>query len=277
VRIDCIYVSGWRDDLRFTECCVASIRHWYPHIRICLIKDELAGPYDTTVLERTFGLEVFPSSPPWYGWGAAKLEPLFLPHLERSLILDSDIVFAGPVLDHLERYDEDFIVAAADHEPGEMTENYFDPRDVERLHPGFRFPGYVFNTGQFVATSGILQRADFEPYLTFERPPRFLRPDLFKCGEQGLLNFILMATHQAGGLTLRRAPFMRWPPCMKPEEVDVTRLGPDSPYDFLLHWAGLKNYSFETAPMSHVILHFQRIYRRRAFWWRLRRRLLWKV
>jgi hypothetical protein len=138
------------------------------------------------------------------------------------------------------------------------------PRRWSASYPSFRYPGYVFNTGQIVATSGILKRSDFEPFAVFDRPTRFLQPELFKCGEQGLLNYVLMTQHQAGKLTLRRVPIMRWPPCLDPAEIDVGQLGPASPYPFLLHWAGHKNYTFEKAPLNHVLLHFDRIYQRRT-------------
>jgi hypothetical protein len=122
VKIECIYVAGWRGDLRFTQCCVASIRHWYPNIRICLIKDELGGPlrhvHPRARVPRG-GLSL--ASPPRYGWGAAKLEPLFLPQRQRCLIVDSDVVFAGPLLRPLEGHDEDFLVENALHLPDEIT------------------------------------------------------------------------------------------------------------------------------------------------------------
>jgi len=264
MQIDRIFVSGWRGDLRYTQCCVASIRQWYPAIRICLIKDELAGNYDTSVLERAFDVEIFDSSPKLYGWGTAKLEPLFQPHGERFLIIDSDVVFIGPVLKKFQSCNEDFVVVHEDHPQQHINENYFDPQEVERLYPPFRYPGYVFNTGQFVARGGILKRSDFERFLSFGRPPKFLLPDVFKCAEQGLLNFVLLGKHQTGKLSLGRAHFMRWPPGMKAEEIELARLGPDSPYDFLLHWAGRKDYPFEDAPLSHVLLHFDAIYNRRA-------------
>jgi hypothetical protein len=274
MRIECIYVSGWRGDLPFTQCCIASIRQWYPRIRICLIKDELHGPYDTSELERAFDVKIFNGAGGSYGWGAGKLEPLFQSGRERGLLIDSDVVFIGPVLKHLERFEEDFVVVNESHPMEEITANYFDPQAVERAYPRFRFPGYVFNTGQIVASSGILKRSDFEPFVSFSQPPRFLKPDLFKAGEQGLLNFVLLSKHQEGALSLRRAYFMRWPPGMKDEEVEVARLGSRSTYDFMLHWAGKKNYGLEDAPLNHVLRHFDAIYKQRAagrgLWRRLR-------
>lgn len=263
MKIDTIYVSGYRDDLRLTQCCIASIRHWHPQIRICLIKDELSGAYDTSTLEREFDVEIFAPAGQRYGWCGAKFEPLLQERPERFLYVDSDVIFAGPVLQNLERYEEDFIVEDAIHPPESIRRFYFDPKEVERLYPGFCFPGYVFNAGQFVATSGILNRSDFLPFITFEQPRRFLQPDLFKCGDQGFLNFVLFSKNQEGRLTLRRADFMRCAPEMKREEVDCSRLHPDLGYHFLLHWAGPKTYAFEDAPMQHVLAYFDDIYRQR--------------
>jgi hypothetical protein len=264
MQIDKIYVSGWRGDVRFTKCCVASIRQWYPDVKICLIKDELGGNYDTSTLERAYDVEIFGSSSQMYGWGMAKLEPLFQPNNERCLIIDSDVIFVGPVLEGLERLREDFVVVDEDHPESEIKENYFAPQQVENLYPEFRFPGYVFNTGQFVARCGILTRSDFLPFVSFDQPPRLLMTEVFKCGEQGLLNFVLLSKHQAGALTLRRAHFMRWSPGMREEEVELALLGPDSTYDFLLHWAGSKDYSFKEAPLGYLLCHFDAIYNRQT-------------
>jgi hypothetical protein len=148
------------------------------------------------------------------------------------------------------------------HPDEEIRRNYFVPEEVERLYPGFHFPGKVFNTGQFIARCGILKREDFLPFMSFDQPPTFLLRDVFKCGEQGLLNFILLSKHQAGALTLRRTCFMRWPPGMKDEEVELARLGPGSTYDFLLHWAGPK--TFEGAPLGHVLRHFDAIFNKES-------------
>ncbi|MEP7274282.1 MAG: hypothetical protein ABI882_22500, partial [Acidobacteriota bacterium] len=101
MRIDRIVIAGYKFDLRFTQCCVASIRHWYPQIPVSLIKDESHGAYDTEDLEAYWDVDTLPLERRIFSWGTPKLEALFLASGERCLILDSDIVFIGRVLDSL--------------------------------------------------------------------------------------------------------------------------------------------------------------------------------
>jgi hypothetical protein len=261
VRIDRIIIIGHRTDRRFTRCCVASIRRWYPDRRITLIKDYEHGAYDTSDLESCFDVDVFPSATKRFGWGFARLEPLFLIERERCLILDSDIVFAGPVLERLESFDEDFIVEGAGHSPDETKQYYFDPNAISHLFPDFLFPGFVFNVGQIVATSGILRREMFEPFVTFCEPRQVRRQDIF-FWEQGVLNFILLRMAQQGEVTIRRDMFMRWAGALPPEHVTAERITNGPPYDFLVHWAGLKRPILSKNLLPHILIHFETAYYR---------------
>jgi hypothetical protein len=254
-------VSGYRKDFRFTRCCVASIRHFYPRIPIVLIKDHIDGDYDTTLLQRVYDVEIFQTRVRRFGWGMSKLEPLFLPFRERCLILDSDTVFLGPVLDRLDAAAADFVVEWCDHAPEDLTTNYFDPTRLSLEFPDFIFPGYVFNSGQFVATTGIVKRSDFESLVDFSEPRRSLRQDIFPCGDQGFLNFVLFRKQQQGALTIAREPFMMWPPAVEPDSIRISELEREG-YPFLLHWAGPKLPTLGAHSLGDVLLYFAKKYMR---------------
>lgn len=260
MKITRIFIAGYRRDVRFTRCSVASIRRWYPRIGITLIKDEIAGPYDTSDLERHFGVEVFPTPVKQFGWGMSKLEPLFLSSRERCLIIDSDVLFMGRVLDDLESHQEDFVVVDETHPMEEIRRHYLDDRAIQRLYPTFKFPGYVFNTGQIVTTTGIFQRDDFAPFVCFQEPREALQPEVFFCGEQGFLNYLVLSRLQTGSISLKRAYFMHWAGGMNPEDVSTARLSDRSPYKFLVHWAGAKAESLSAAPMNHLLEYFEAEY-----------------
>src|ERR1700722_1184870 len=115
MKIDCIYIAACAKDYRWTKCCVSSIRRWYEDIPIYLIKDETHGRFYTRELEHHWNLGALATEHKLLGYGFGKLEPLFLPRGQRCLILDSDTVFAGRVLEPLETYDGDFIVAWHEH------------------------------------------------------------------------------------------------------------------------------------------------------------------
>ena len=176
------------------------------------------------------------------------------------MILDSDTAFAGPVLGKLGEYEEDFIVEDGNYPAEDIKPYYYDPELVCTINPSFRYPGFVFNVGQMVATTGVFKRDEFSSLVAFEEPRRCLRPELFECFEQGVLNFMLQHKAQDGVLSLRRHPFMRWPGALQNADVDVERLANGGGYDFLLHWAGFKQTIMQSNSMGHVLDYFERLY-----------------
>jgi hypothetical protein len=138
----------------------------------------------------------------------SRFEVLFQPNHERCLILDSDIVLAGPIVGALEEYEEDFVVEGSNYPEHDIKSYYYDPDVVSIMHPSFRFPGYVFNFGQIVATTGVLRGEDFTPFIDFNRkPPRVFRPDVFVATDQSVVNFVLHKKAQQGELSIARHVF----------------------------------------------------------------------
>jgi hypothetical protein len=261
MEIQRIYIAGHKLDLRFTRCCVASIRRWYPQIPIVLIKDESMGAYSTEELERHWHVDLFETPRKLLGFGFGKLEPLFLPTKERCLILDSDITFLGRVLAVLEKFADDFIVADTPNPPEEISKYYFDLPKLRSMDPDFIFPNYTFNSGQMVATTGILRREDFEPFLRFDEPPVHIYPDIFDFGEQGVLNYVLMKKFQLNQITLRRVSFMWWAGWLDENRVKTKQLKRYSPYPVLVHWAGYKrDIPFDAIRNGHILRHFESLY-----------------
>jgi len=258
VKIERIYVAGCKRDLEFTKCCVASIRRWYPTIPISLIRDESQGLYDTAEVEKLWNVDLFETDRKLLGFGLGKLEPMFLPSRERCLIIDSDIVFLGRVLEVLEKYDEDFIVADTPNPPDEIPLHYFKLDNLAVFDPDFIFPGYTFNSGQIVVTAGVVTREDFEHLVKFDEPPVALYPDIFAAGEQGMLNYVFMKKVQQRKASLRRECFMWWAGWLDETTVKTRRLNHNSPYPYLVHWAGLKHdVSFDTIRNGHILRYFK--------------------
>lgn len=271
MTIEQIYIAGFRHDVQFTRTCVASIRRWYPHIPITLIKDEFYGAYSTRDIERNFGCDVLKTEQNRFGWGFGKLEPLFLREKKRFLVLDSDIVLVGPVLARLEKLETDFVVQREEPSPEFVGTHYFDLASLRRLDPGFDFPGFTFNTGQWVGTSGLIQRADFEPWLQPGFPPRLKWPEVFKLGEQGLLNYVLQKAARTGRITLARERFMEVGNDPPVADIDLARLDENSPYRFLIHWCGLRQSTFGGMVRGDILEHFEAAYFERLRFGALRR------
>lgn len=260
MKIERIYILSYAKDTRWARCSVASIRNWYPDIPISLIKDETKGAYSTEDFERYWGVGVYRTPRKHLGYGFGKLEPLFEKQRERCLIIDSDTVFLGPVLETLEQYDDDFIIEQSDYPDDEMVAYYIDFDKLRGIEPSFRFPGYTFNTGQFVATTGLLTREDFAPYVEFYEPPHLSHGEVFKAGDQGILNFTLMRKAQAGEISLRRTPMMRWPVHVHRGSVPLPKLMDRSQHRCVVHWAGPKPAFFTLAAAGYLLKHFEAAY-----------------
>jgi hypothetical protein len=270
MKIDRIYVAGFRHDAHFTRACVASIRCWYSSIPITLIKDRFYGDYSTRDIEKYYGCDVFPSDGRVYGWGMGKLEPLFCPDAGRFLVLDSDIVFLGPVLGRLSAIAADFVVQFEDPSPEFITKNYFDLDRLRAADPDFEFPGYTFNTGQWVGTGGLISRDDLRPWLDRSNPPAIREPAIFKLGEQGLFNYIVMKAAAAGRLSVARERFMEVGDSPAVLAFDLVH-GSQAQPPFLVHWCGLRQSRFSTMVRGDLLLHFERLYYSRIPFGHLRR------
>lgn len=255
-----IYVATHRADLRLTRICVASIRRWYPSIPIFLLKDEANGPFDTREIERIWNVKLWPTSKQPYGWGFIKLQPLFDTTGIRFLMLDSDIVFLGPVIDALEKFDTDFVVQEEVQPPEDVPNLYFDPARIRATRdPDFPDPAFTFNTGQYVGTSGRIQREDFGDLVEWTAPRRVRYPEMFNPSEQGVLNFVVLERLRAGAISVARTPFMKWGRD-EMSGIRVDALTESSPYPYVIHWAGLKDVRLRRMLRGDILRHFERAY-----------------
>lgn len=268
MKIDRIYISGYRGDQRYTRCCVASVRRWYPDIPITLIKDTLAGDYDTSDLERYWQVSLLQGERKRFG-PAGKLEPLFLPTGERFLVMDSDVVFLGRVLDALEDFDEDVVVNGWDGVE-DVEAYYFSVEQLRRVDPNFLLHERAFAAGNYVARSALISREDFSAFIAWTEPPRLLRHDVFRNVDQGPLNYVLLRKFQDGAITMRWHNFMWWSgePTLR---IDARRLHDGDAYPYMLHWAGPKRPLFRQMPQQLVLDTYERLYYARIPNGRLRR------
>jgi len=265
LKIDIVYIACYRYDIRLTRILVASIRYWYPDLPICLVKDEFYGGYDTSEIESVWNVSILPSEIPIYGWGFGNLEPLFQPKRERCLVLDSDIVLAGKVLDLLEQFDEDFIVTYEKSDnPKFVKSGYFDPDEVKKIDPDFNFRGYTFNAGQFAGWTGIISRDDFAPFLEWTHPPTMKHHRLFRYGDQGLFNYLLTKKSDLGQISLKRIRFMEV--ADDPFVLSVEDLRQRRGLPAVIHWCGLRGPPLEKRVRADILQFFEdRYYERIRF------------
>ena len=78
-------------------------------------------------------------------------------------------------------------------------------------------------------------------------------------GDQGVLNYVLLKKASLNQLTISRVPFMKWG-AEEMDPLDLIKIMKNSPYPFLLHWAGLKKPKMREMVRSDILLSFERLY-----------------
>jgi len=260
--INCVYIAASARDARFTRICVASVRYFYPEVPIRLLvggrllrglADELQRYWDVGGADLPVGD---------YGWGFVKLEPLFGPPGERFLVLDSDTVMTGPVLELAACHDEDLIVDDENQSPEGAKTIYYDSERAAEEGSSVPDPAFLFNTGQWFGRSGILSRGDFGGLVQWGFPPRLTNPRVFRNGEQGIFNFVANEQLRLGKLRVARVPLMCWPGNGM-SGLDAETVSKHAATPRIVHWAGVKKARQQDMIGADLLAYFERVYYQR--------------
>ncbi len=272
MKIESVYVTCHRYDIRFARVCIASVRAYYPDIPIFLLKECLFGDFSTTELEKIFNVSLYHNEGQFLGWGFNKLPVLFQPGGKRLLVIDSDIIFVGPVLDRLNQYDEDFVVIKDPQwEKEDRERHYYKSEAVREMVSDYKDPGFTFNAGQIVATSGLIKQTDFEPYIEFSNPPRLKYPEYFVGGDQGVTNLVIQQKYAKKEISVRIEDFMLWATSApEPTELDSLQYN-QTTCAKLVHYIGHKKRFPWNMHGAKLFLHFERVYYRQVSWGSLKR------
>lgn len=258
--LDAIYVTASARDARQTRICVASIRHFYPDAPIRLLVGGALEPGLADELARYWGVTLADVPPGEWGWGFVKLEPLFGPPGERFLVLDSDTAFVGPVLQTWAECTGPFLVDDEQQSEADTHRLYYDWRQVAAVDPAARAPQFVFNSGQWFGTAGVLKREHFSAYIDWSAmPPKLRHAGLFKNGDQGLFNYVLNQQVRLDGLAVNRRKIMHWPGHGM-EHVDVDSVIAGDVPALVVHWAGYKHGRLSGFAGADLLRYFETQY-----------------
>jgi len=247
-------------DARFTRICVSSIRYFYPDLPVRLLVSGNLQPGLAEELRRYWdvGIADHPSRGE-YGWGFIKLEPLFGRPGEKFLILDSDTVLTGPILDFWSSTTSHFLVDDEKQSETDTKRLYYDWEKVRPIDPGAQPPRFVFNSGQWLGTAGVITRSDFAPWVEWTLPRQLRYPELFMPGDQGVLNYVFNQKANLEGLRIERQPMMRWP-AHSMEGLDAETVSKGAALPRVVHWAGLKKTRVRDMSGGDLLLFFERAY-----------------
>jgi len=260
--IDCVYIAVSARDARYTRICVASVRYFYPDIPIRLLvsgrlqrglADELRQYWNVGTAELPRGE---------YGWGFVKLEALFAPPGEKFLVLDSDTVLTGQVLETWNEFPASFLVDDEEQSEADTKRLYYDWEKVRKIDPSARPPRFVFNSGQWFGTGGVLTRDDFAPWVEWTMPRTLRHPEHFMPGDQGILNYVLNQKAAIDGLCVERRQIMRWPGHAM-DGLDVESVSKRAAAPLVVHWAGMKRVRQRDMIGADLLAFFEKVYYQR--------------
>ncbi|HET9502025.1 MAG TPA: hypothetical protein VFO93_00690 [Hymenobacter sp.] len=263
-----VVVSCYKNDFFLTRTCVASVKYFHPEAEVYLLKDYLAGSFDSSELEQAFQVKVIDLGKKEYGWGAAKvhfvLSEIF--RNERVFIIDSDTVFVGRFLRKL--YDKtkgiDFVVDPEFYTSpydGNVPLHYYKFDELKKFDPDFVFPGFVFNTGHLIVTPGKVTPRDAYDLFDINTFPYYKRLDILYMPDQSLFNYLFIKMRDAGQLTLTPVPLMAWSEGSQAKAVELEEVKKGDKYDFLIHWAGARRISYlNVMTRSDILLFFEDYY-----------------
>lgn len=273
--IEAVVIACFRYDTRLVRICAASVRHWYPDIPIYLLKDESQGSFSTRGIERSHNVKVLNCEFKNGGWGLSKLAVLFGEGPQRVLLLDSDTVMIGHVLDMLEKYGDDFVVTGISNPDSDdkiICRDYVDTRKIrEEFDPNFVYPGFGFNSGHVVLTRNRLSPKDFQGVVEFKegRILSVAPPGLFPYADQGILNYVLARAVAHDVVRVTYAEFWCWSAADRAREFLMDEIAIGRGFPTIIHWAGTKRWFLNAMDRADILTYFKRkYYSRFAFgWW----------
>lgn len=264
-KVDVVYVAVSRADVRLARCCLASVKHHYPEVPVRLLLGGGTSSSFIREVQRHWAVGVEPIETGNYGWGFVKLEPLFGRRGERFLVLDSDTVATGPVFDLWSDPHARFVVNLETPSDAEIKEVYYDWEKLSKVSPPVQRPDFVFNSGQWFGTAGVLERGDFSPWIEWTFPRRLKHPECFMGGDQGVLNYVINSKVQSDGMRIECVPLMLWPKrgmCGLSSGAIADGRAPA----LIVHWAGIKR-AMHRDMLGHDLLEFyETLYYKRIRW-----------
>ena len=239
---------------------LASMRHFCPDVPICLIAD---GDVDVSDLEQEYDLivlriDALPSremSQRITGSYLAKLAAMWEGPFEFYVWMDSDAILWGDITERIQTdldfqifWPETSISVDADEVPEWLPHFYFKLEGVHKFDPDFEWRGHpYFSAGVYASRRNVISYEEWVDTLAWNDQ---VPGGIFQFGDQGLLNYLVLAKSQRGEIKSGRTD-LQWTRSWGHTELDrdcaqagwrfPERL--DNPR--ILHFCGRKPFVFD--------------------------------
>ena len=270
-----VIVTCSHRDLWMAKGCCASVRHFMPDVPLCLLFDgareqaaSLARTYDALVLCRDNVESEFLRERS-FGYGVTKMIAFWESPFDSFLLIDADTVVIGDMREHANFAASDIIVnGPRQYRPDQVERGFFNTQRLLEAFPGATWDErQVFNSGVIFARKDVFRLEDYEQLL--DAAGQF--PDLFKAGDQGMLNFLVIRDQSKKQLRFAQAKLQVIVGYAASGELEnaigmsngdvVSRSG----RAIVLHYAGVRPYTSNRHPYTQPMTHFRKMYRNDYF------------
>ncbi|WP_071517275.1 hypothetical protein [Geitlerinema sp. PCC 9228] len=265
-----VVIACCQKDYNFAKGCCASVRYFLGDVPICLIVD---GRFSTQKLQETYQVTVINQEQvrhpelrkKSFGFGLTKMVAFWESPWEYFLFLDADTVVWGDILQYKDFESYDLLVdypAEKNISHSKINQEFIDIAEFQKHFPEFpwqKMPFWV--TGVFFAKRGIFDLDEYLDLLKFS--DRY--PDVFKYGEQGMLNFMACRAAAAGRIRLKTHPIqtlvLYYSREFMQQNFSTNESGPVynvHSQPSVIHWAGAKPFFINSDFYYNLPMNFFR-------------------
>jgi len=239
---------------------LASIRHYMPHIPVCLVVD---GDVDVSDLEQLYKIIILrveeldsePMRDLIRGTGRAKLAAMWEGPFDFYVWLDADAIVWGDFTAQVRR-DLDFqifwpeisIPSDADEVPPWLAHFYFKLDELKEFDPDFEWRGHpYFSAGAFACRRNVIT---YDEWIKIEKWNDDVPGGIFKFWEQGMLVYLILAKSNRGEINVDYID-LQWTRSFGREDIDkdCAHAGLDFPENvgkpMIVHFCGRKPFIFD--------------------------------
>lgn len=237
-------------DYALAKGTCASIRYFLGDVPICLLVD---GPLNVDDMKRAYNVKVINADNMKYdvlrkrsfGWGTTRMIAFWESPFERFLIIDSDVVVWGNVLQHANFDDYDIIIDQPCYGyTQEMVQEYFFNLPVFEKD----YPGFEWRERPFVCPAVLFAKRDVFDLDEYIKILDYVdqKPGIFKYGDMGFINYMMFKGDEEGKLRLGSADIQYIVKDFPLEDVKKRfPMSVDKPVvsendGTVIHWAGPK-------------------------------------
>jgi len=254
--VEKIYMVTHRYDLKNLIVCLASIKYWYPHIRVVVIKNENNGKFNFDFLKKDFNVSFAEETNYIFGKFYGSFEPFLSGRDERFIIVDTDIAFTGRIIDLLESRNEDFVVDYEVQPLKKIKQLYWDPNGIGNYVASYSENWFTFNNGIMLGKGDKIRTSDMADFMVWEKSkvPAMMNDLIFPAFDMSAINVVVNKKYFGNEITVCREEIMIYPPNYKESEAALLygikeRNGKEYR---IIHWADQKYLKGCEKPLHRI-------------------------